>query len=76
MHNSFKNQKSITEFRTKIPAPALHAEEGRGFGLGGELELGRGGQQPPDLPLKVQIRVERRTSRAQTKPAKSDTEIL
>ena len=57
-----KHRKSITEFWTKIPTLQV---EGLCPGLGGELELGRDGLQPPDLPLKVQIRVERSKERKQ-----------
>ena len=68
MHNRLTNQNSITDYWNKTPA--LHVEEGLGLGLGGELgsvelELGRDGHQPPDIPLKVQIRVERRLERKQ-----------
>jgi len=66
--NRLTNQKSIMEYWTKIPA--IRVEEGLGTGLGGELELGRGGQQPPDLSLKVQIRVERRQERKQIQQSK------
>ena len=45
--------------------PDIHIEEGLGLRLGGELELGRVGYQPPDLPLKVQLRVARRLERKQ-----------
>ncbi len=75
MHNRLKNQKSITEFWTKIPTLKV---EGLGPGLGGELDTCRDGLQPPDLPLKVQIRVERSKERKapKTKPGKSDSELL
>jgi len=63
VQNRLTNQKSITEYLTKTPA--MHIEEGLGLRLGGELELGRVGHQPPDLPLKVQIRVERCLERKQ-----------
>ena len=52
---------------TKIPTLQV---EGLGPGLGGELELGRDGLQPPDLPLKVQIRVERTKEREQNQQRK------
>ena len=48
VQNRLTNQKSITEYLTKTPA--IHIEEGLGLRLGGELELGRVGHQPPDLP--------------------------
>jgi hypothetical protein len=63
VQNRLKNQKSITEYLTTIPA--LHIEEGLGLRLGGELELGRVSPPPPDLPLKAQTRVERCLERKQ-----------
>ena len=63
VQNRLTNQKSITEYLTKTPA--IHIEEGLGLRLGGELELGRVGHQPPDLTLKVQIRVKRCLERKQ-----------
>ncbi len=38
--------------------------------MGGELELGRVGHQPPNITLKVQIRVERCAERKQTQQSK------
>ena len=64
MQNRLKNQNSITEYLTKTQV--IHIEEGLDLRLGGELELGRVGYPPPDLPLKVQIRVERCQERKQT----------
>jgi hypothetical protein len=63
VQNRLKNQKSITEYLTTIPA--LHIEEGLGLRLGGELELGRVRPPPPDLPLKAQTRVARCLERKQ-----------
>jgi hypothetical protein len=61
VQNRLMNQKSITEYLTK--PSAIQIEEGPGLRLGGELELGRDGYLPPDLPLKVQMRVERSIER-------------
>ena len=62
VQNRLTNQNSITEYFTKTPA--IHIEEGLGFRLDGELELGRVGHIP-DLTLKVQTRVERCLKRKQ-----------
>ena len=62
-HESKEYHGILTEYLTKTPA--IHIEEGLGLRLGGELELGRVGYQPPDLPLKVQFRVARRLERKQ-----------
>ena len=63
VQNRLTNQKSITEYLTTTPA--IYIEEGLGLRVGGELELGRVGHLPPDLPLKVQTRVERCLERIQ-----------
>ena len=73
MHNRLTKQKSITEFWTKSQAP--HAEVGIGIEVGGELESGRGVGQLPDLPLKVQRRVEHSQERKDSQQSKKQCRL-
>jgi len=63
--NRRTNQKSITEYLTTIPAILIEA--GLGVREGDELESGRA--RPPNLSLKVQIRVARCLERKQNQPS-------
>ena len=71
VHNRLTNQQGITEFWNTAPVPIVGAAVvGSGLGLEPglhvEIEPGRVGQIPSDLPNKGQIRVEREKERKQS----------
>ena len=67
VHNRLRKQKGIKEFWSTVPAwTGVDAEADRDLEMVADKESGTVGQLPPDIPSKVQVRVEREKERKQS----------